>query len=324
LAIFEKEAAEWKKAIRLDMIDDYCILRALAKIFEKMGKYEKAVECQTSLLKTKDFLWGFAFWYVHLHNFDFEYRLKRLNAEVIRRPENAALYFLRGMAHKDAGRFEEAVSDYTKAIELQPDMLAAYLYRALANSAFFNYYSIHDSINDNGRNELSSEDSRHIDLVISDLIHVLNIDNTFVPIHVELGILYNFTGKYETALQCFNKALAIDPAYYSVFTERAKTFDALKEYQAAIDDLTYDIEHYSSYSSFEHRADIYHKIGQIEKAVDDYSKLIEKEREDGYSFTLPRCLEKRGKCYQDLREDIKAKADFDEAADLLRRLAEED
>ena len=36
-------------------------------------------------------------------------------------PENIYTYYNRGATYNDLGKYEEAISDYTKAIELNPD-----------------------------------------------------------------------------------------------------------------------------------------------------------------------------------------------------------
>jgi tetratricopeptide (TPR) repeat protein len=119
------------------------------------------------------------------------------------------------------------------------------------------------------------------------LIHVQNLDDTFVPVYAELGFLYNTAGKYELAINNFNRALTADLFYdFQLYEERAKAYEALHEYQAA---------------------------------VDDYSKLIEDYSKEGSVFRLDKILEKRGKCYQDLDEAAKAKADFDKAAELREK-----
>jgi tetratricopeptide (TPR) repeat protein len=133
--------------------------------------------------------------------------------------------------------------------------------------------------------------------------------------------LYNATEKHELAIGAFNKALTISPEHYSIRRERAKAFAAINEHQAAIDDLTWEIQRFSSAYSLdlEPRADSYCQIGDFNKAVEDYSRIIEWESRYSYGSTLARILKKRGECYRLLHEDEKARADFDRAAELGKK-----
>jgi tetratricopeptide (TPR) repeat protein len=45
---------------------------------------------------------------------------------------DAAAYFNRGNVYFDKGQYDQAISDYTKALEIDPKMVAAYVSRGLA------------------------------------------------------------------------------------------------------------------------------------------------------------------------------------------------
>ena len=312
----EKEITAMEKAIDLDLPNIWNHIR-LAKLYEENGNYLKAVEHQIP--------YHFSLWRSMSRSEYQAPKIKKLSA-VIDNPqwqenecEKAALYFIRGKTYDKACQYMNAIADYTKAIELKPDMLIAYFYRALANSISIDFFSGYY-----GRgSKAPPEKLAAIDSMIVDLIQVIKLNNEQPSFHVELGILYNLNGKYKKALVCFNKAMEIDPDYHRVYEERSKSFVGLKQYQAAIDDLSLELTKegscFSTDSILERRADIYRKLGEIAKAVEDYSKIIEKEEPTVLETTLAECLEKRGNCYQELGEEEKAKSDFEKAAELRKK-----
>jgi len=47
-------------------------------------------------------------------------------------PEYAEAYYNRGVAYGESGKVEEAIADYTKAVELNPESAEAYYNRGIA------------------------------------------------------------------------------------------------------------------------------------------------------------------------------------------------
>ena len=302
-------------------------------LYEVAGKYEKAVEFNTSYLI--GYCSGFSLdsWRrARSRSYYQGPRIKKLTAGLALAPENAALYFLRGKAHDDTSQFEEAVADYTKAISLKPDMLIAYYYRALANAVLSDYHCFSscdsESLDTKSKQtyyKWKKDEADTLNAMIADLRKVIHLNNNLAFAYRELGILYNAAGKHKSAISCFNKSLVIDPKDYRSYTERSKSFEKMKNYQAAIDDLSSYLQlcpHLNSSGSFfERRAGIYSKMGEFTKAIEDYSKAIEIEEENSWRIPgqLERLLEKRGKCYQALGEEARARADFDKAAELGKK-----
>jgi tetratricopeptide (TPR) repeat protein len=59
--------------------------------------------------------------------------VKKAEAEQVEQtPRNADFYHNRGLTHARQLRFDEAIADYTKAIEINPKDDSAYIYRAMA------------------------------------------------------------------------------------------------------------------------------------------------------------------------------------------------
>jgi tetratricopeptide (TPR) repeat protein len=108
--------------------DDVWTIKDPGKLYEETGGYEKAVELRT---------WIFCHFAYSNSSFIFLVGSQSYNGPVIRKltavlendSGNAAVYFIRGKAHDENSRFDNAVADYTKAINLKADFLIAYVYR---------------------------------------------------------------------------------------------------------------------------------------------------------------------------------------------------
>ena len=98
----------------------------------------------------------------------------------------------------------------------------------------------------------------------------------------------------------------------------------IAEYQEAIDVVTIfleksDDEERNSSLFFDRitlRGDLYFIKGDYNQAIEDYRNAIVYYQNRDYLKDLVRTLKKRGKCYEALQEEAKAKADFEEAGRL--------
>jgi len=70
---------------------------------------------------------------------DEQQRIKACSAIVDRFPTDAAAYDQRGTAYRHKGDLDQAIADYTRAIELNPNYAAAYNSRGLAHASKGDY-----------------------------------------------------------------------------------------------------------------------------------------------------------------------------------------
>ena len=283
--------------------------KTLGILYEKEGKYEQALEFHTWYLKHNNSLDSNSY----DRDTDNKPQIEKLNSAIENDPENAVLYCIRGMVYNRDSQFSMASDDFHKAIRLQPNLIMAYVYRALG-------YCIR-KFNHHVRKE-----------VADDLLQALRIDDTISLLHYELGYLYSrdivfppLCMDHNKIINCFDKALLYDPGFIQAYRERALTHEVNGNYKAAIDDLTCYLNHHVTLNgcglTLAIRGDLYYKIGELDKAIEDYGIAIKSCENDkvAFLFRLPEYYEKCGKCFESLNKEAKAKEDFKKAAKLRKK-----
>jgi tetratricopeptide (TPR) repeat protein len=164
--------------------------------------------------------------YQALNAGDFElaefYATRALESGELRRPDHAAVLTYRGDALRRMGRFEEAVVDYTEAVEtgLPPEFAA----RALNNRgiALFGMLRFEEAIRS--------------------YRGALELDPEFVEAMDNLGTTLMRIDELPEALEAFNAAIAIDPSNPRARNNRGRAFLELEFYEEALVEFTAAIE----------------------------------------------------------------------------------
>ena len=197
-------------------------------------------------------------------------------------------YFRRAFKNDDLGKYEEAIEDLNKAIELKPDYTYAY------NNRGFAYNNL-------GQYNRAIED---LDKAIE-----LDPDNTYA--YNNRGFAYNNLGQYNRAIEDYDKAIELDPDYARAYNNRGSTYDDLKQYDRAIEDYDKAIELDPDYAlAYNNRGFAYNNLGQYDRAIEDYDKAIELDPNDADYYT------NRARAYRKLGKTSLAEADEARAAEL--------
>ena len=132
--------------------------------------------------------------------------------------ESAITYSNRGLAYAGSSRLAEAISDYNKAIALNPDYHLAYNNRGLA------YAQI-------GR----------LTEAIRDYDKAVELNPHYVQAYESRGIAYGQSGCLAQAMQDFDKAIALNPDYAEAYYNRGNVYldtdqlsEAIRDYDKAI------------------------------------------------------------------------------------------
>lgn len=136
-------------------------------------------------------------------------------------------YIDKGIEEIHQGKFEDAIENITKSIELKNDWEISYFYRAVANQALEKWddamldytkaLQINDKMTDAYYNKakitLSRKDIANPDIkkAISDLEKALELDDKFVDALFAMAAAYKKLGDYHKSLEYLEKLLEVEP-----------------------------------------------------------------------------------------------------------------
>ena len=127
---------------------------------------------------------------------------------------NAEKYFHSGVKARQQGQYSEAIQDFTKVIELNPDDAEAYYFRG------FTYYS-----------------KGGYDHAIEDFTKVIELNPDDAEAYYFRGFTYYSKGGYDHAIEDFTKAIELNPDYAEAYLVRRAAYDSQGEYDHAIKDF---------------------------------------------------------------------------------------
>ena len=189
-------------------------------------------------------------------------------------PDSAEAYFYRGRAKDRSNQFASAVADFDKAIELQPDYVEAVHYREIAKRKAFDDYIAW------GNAELRKPESYYA-IDYFDKAIEMQPDSAVAYYSRGLAKMYGKgyslgSCRYESANSDFDKAIELTPDDPKVYYRRGDVKHKLKQFESAIADYDKAIELSPDfYYAYYHRGHTKYKLKHFESAISDYDKTIE-------------------------------------------------
>ncbi len=197
-------------------------------------------------------------------------------------------YFRRGFRASSEGHKQEAVKEYSKAIELDPSFASAYHNRGIL-------------YNDLGEYPKS----------LKDYSKAIELNPTYVSAYYGRGNTYYDLGEHQKALEDYNKVIELDPSFAFAYNGRGNVYRGFGERQKALEDYNKEIEFDPSFANaYNGRGIIYYDLGEQQKALEDYNKAIELDL--NYKFAY----RNRGLLYSKLGNLEAAVKDYTQAIQL--------
>ncbi|NCA93783.1 MAG: tetratricopeptide repeat protein [Sphingobacteriia bacterium] len=221
---------------------------------------------------------------------------------------DAKVYSERGTAYANMDKFDEAIDDYTKFIELNidfnntesVDLETRDGIKFFLNS-YFNYVNVYYN---RGR---AYFDTKKFKKAIADFTKVIELDPNHVKAYNNRGRVYADTKKLEEAIADFTKVIELDPNHTKAYYNRGIVYDDIKKFDKAINDYDKVIElDHNNAHAYNNQGVVYHKIKNLKKARINFSKAIELD---------PRYVDayiNRGAVFRDTKRFNEAIADFTE------------
>ncbi len=128
--------------------------------------------------------------------------------------KNAEFYERRGLAYLEKRQYNKAISDFDKALKMNPGAAYAYHNRGRAYGEQCQY-----------------------DLAISDYTKALEINPRYGDAYFNRGLAYHAKGQYDQAISDYTKALEINPGDAGTYYARGFTYYFKKEYEKSWTDV---------------------------------------------------------------------------------------
>jgi tetratricopeptide (TPR) repeat protein len=125
-------------------------------------------------------------------------------------PEAASSYDEQGDAAGRLGRYGEAISAFTKALAIEPDV-RAYLGRGLAY-----------------------EQSRRYDAAILDFTRAIALNSNLAEAYDSRGVAYDQKGLYARAVDDYDRAIALKADFAEAYFNRGAAFEHQRRYARAV------------------------------------------------------------------------------------------
>jgi tetratricopeptide (TPR) repeat protein len=165
---------------------------------------------------------------------------------------SAADWLLKGNQEFSNGNYDKAITNYNKAIELDPGLSIAYDKRASASDYMGQYEE-----------------------AIADCSKAIELDPQSATAYVNRGAAKNALGKYEEALEDYNKAIELDPNLHGTYNNRGFTKINLHRYEEAVTDLQKAIKLNRLFPNpYRHLAYALLQLGQFKKALKQVNLAI--------------------------------------------------
>lgn len=126
-----------------------------------------------------------------------------------------AVHYFRGISYAFKGKYDQAISQYNRAIVINPRFASAYASRGVAYAQSGGQY----------------------DQAISDFSKAIEMSPQFAKAYKNRGFAYYKKGKYDQAITDYGKALEINPRYADAYFNRALAYYSKREYEKAWADV---------------------------------------------------------------------------------------
>lgn len=186
--------------------------------------------------------------------------IEYLNEAVSLDPTNSDIYYFRGAGwHQkgiDSGNWDEikhAISEYTEAIKLAPNVYGYYVDRG---NAFAEIWKTYPAIDDY---------SKAIEINPKGILAYNNRANSYMAM-----------GKFDLALQDLNKAIELNSSYADAYHHRGIVWFEKANFNRALSDFTKALElNPNSAKTYYHRGKLWYDLDKLDQAIFNFNKALE-------------------------------------------------
>lgn len=214
--------------------------------------------------------------------------LDSLTAVVDRTPNDPNAYNIRGAALGKSGRYDDAIADFNRALQINPRFAQAYANRGLVY-------------------RLKGDDAN----ALEDYNRALRVNPQYANAHIRRGNVYRRQNQLALALEDYNRAIQIDRTDPEAFHNRGLVYQAQKLHNFALEDFTTAIGlSPQAAPPYNARGESYLVTGDAQSALEDFNAAVSRDRGNAQAWY------NQGVALQRLKRNKEAAAAFQKALSL--------
>jgi tetratricopeptide (TPR) repeat protein len=157
---------------------------------------------------------------IDVYNKTAEASLKTINNVIAQKLEKeAAIHLFKGVSFADKGQRDQAIKEFTKAIEISPNFVEAYLNRGVSYDIKGQY-----------------------DQAIEEFAKAIEINPRYAEAYNKRGFTYRKKDQYEQAIKDYTKSIEINPIDAATYINRGFVYDNKGQHDQAIKDYIKAVE----------------------------------------------------------------------------------
>ncbi|MGI9462194.1 MAG: tetratricopeptide repeat protein, partial [Alphaproteobacteria bacterium] len=182
-----------------------------------------------------------------------EKKLELYNEFIKNNDKNSQAYFERAFIKIRLNQYKEAIKDYDKVIELNPDLAIAY--------------------NNRGN---TIQHLQEYEKAIEDYDKAIKLNPTYFESYNNRGSANALLERYNEAMKDFNEAIKLNPNFANTYYNRGNANASLKQYESAIKDYGKAIElNPTDAPIYNNRGSAKVHLKKYKDAIKDFDKAIE-------------------------------------------------
>ena len=230
--------------------------------------------------------------------------------------------FFKGWTCQNRKEYDKAIDHYTEALNLNPQLVTAYLNRGNIydskrdyNRAINNFNKViemspdfAEAYNNRGNTYKNKGD---YDRAIDDFSKTIALNPDDANAYNNRGNVHNRKGDYECAIVDYTQAIKLDPNHAAAYLNRGNAHNNKRDFDQAIADYTQAVKlEPNDANGYNNRGAAYNRKGDYDRAIVDCTQVIQFKPNDASAYL------NRGDVYNNKRDFDQAIADYTQAIKL--------